>query len=238
MGRTSAGATVRNPLGLMSIFVALCEVIAGLAATQATGWVQGAFAVFAVVFPIGVIVVFITILWKRPELWYSPADFSRDTPVQAFVDAMNSRRNRERAAIDESLRVAVQEEVTRLAPSAGGDERVADRIVTATKRELANRSVTIEIDRITEDPTTPPLEFVVDDGTTVSDLLDFVYFGIAVFVRQFTYGQSWILRDRRTGQTYDEIGTRYIRTRGRNRDRRRLTEVGIKPGADLIAERL
>jgi hypothetical protein len=77
-----------NPMWIISLFLGLSEVTVGIAATQASGWVQGLLAVFAVAFPTLIATVFFVILWKRPYVLYAPKDFSETTNVKSYVDAM------------------------------------------------------------------------------------------------------------------------------------------------------
>lgn len=93
--RTNDEAPQRNPrrssmtpLWVISIFVSLCEVVAGLAVTQAQGGVQVTLTVFVVVFPVLVAAAFFVILWKKPYVFYPPTEFGAGANVSEYVQAI------------------------------------------------------------------------------------------------------------------------------------------------------
>jgi hypothetical protein len=77
-----------TPLWVISLFVSLCEIVAGLAVTQATGGVQIALTVFVVSFPVLVAAAFFAILWKKPYVFYPPTEFGAGTNVSEYVQAL------------------------------------------------------------------------------------------------------------------------------------------------------
>jgi hypothetical protein len=77
-----------TPLWVISIFVSLCEVVAGLAVIQAEGGVQITLTVFVVVFPLLVAGAFFTILWFKPYVFYPPTEFGAGTNVSEYVQAL------------------------------------------------------------------------------------------------------------------------------------------------------
>ncbi len=77
-----------TPLWVISLFVSLCEVVAGLAVTQAQGGVQLTLTVFVVVFPMLVAAAFFAILWKKPYVFYPPTEFGAGTKVAEYVQAL------------------------------------------------------------------------------------------------------------------------------------------------------
>jgi hypothetical protein len=191
--------------------------------------------VFSVLFPVGVFAVFCVFLWKRPFVLYSPRDFSRDTPVAQFVEAMQSAQSRQHVVFDSAIVAAVQETV---ANTGAGDETVVERAVSAARETIASHSIVVDIERINPIADDPEVEFFVDSSTTVQELLNFVYFAIAEFVAAYAYGTEWILRDSESGEVYDEIGTGWAdRNLSDLRDGRTLAEAGLYPGARLEAVR-
>lgn len=77
-----------TPLWVISLFVSLCEVVAGLAVSQATGGVQVTLTVFVVLFPVLVAAAFFAILWKKPYVFYPPTEFGGATNVSEYVQAL------------------------------------------------------------------------------------------------------------------------------------------------------
>jgi hypothetical protein len=70
--------------------------------------------------------------------------------------------------------------------------------------------------------------------TTVHDLLESIWRGIAPHLSAYNYGQDWILRDLSSGHILREIGPQWAKLNlGQQRDNRTLREIGIKPGMKL-----
>jgi hypothetical protein len=78
--------------------------------------------------------------------------------------------------------------------------------------------------------------FVEDQS--VSRFLDNIFFWLndpdGDVVAAFTYGRSWLLRNQRSHEVYDRIGSEYCQSRGAIEDDTTVREVGIKPGDTLI----
>jgi hypothetical protein len=75
-----------------------------------------------------------------------------------------------------------------------------------------------------------------DRRTTVSFFLDLVFFSLGDRVRAFSYGEEWLLYDKRREVVLDKIGANYAKTHlGEDRDSRLLSEVGIFPDSSLEA---
>lgn len=76
-----------TPLWIVAAFVTLTEAVLGIAVTQVTGGVQIALTGFVIVFALLVSGAFFFILWNRPYVFYSPAEYGGTDPKH-FVDAM------------------------------------------------------------------------------------------------------------------------------------------------------
>jgi hypothetical protein len=55
--------------------------------------------------------------------------------------------------------------------------------------------------------------------------------GTKLFVKPYRYPDGWLLRERATGRLFTDIGRAWAKKNGVRDDARRLTEVGIQPGA-------
>jgi hypothetical protein len=77
-----------TPLWVISLFVSLCDIVAGLAITQARGSVQIALTVFIMAFPVLVASAFFAILWKKPYVLYPPTEFGPGASVSEYVQAL------------------------------------------------------------------------------------------------------------------------------------------------------
>jgi hypothetical protein len=228
---------VLNPLWIISLFLGLAELTVGIATTQATGWIQGLLAIFSVGFPCAVAAAFFLILWKRPFVLYAPRDYPDKPGIQDYASAVSSAADRSLKNVEEAIRAAFEQVITPQLTMLGDENRsrsVVDRAVETARRNFRQRVVEVELTNI--HPSLAPLEFPVTESTTVSDLLDGVYFAIADFVDSFMYNHRWTLEDAETGHQYREIGTRWARSAlGGGRDHRPLKEVGIQPGDRLVA---
>jgi hypothetical protein len=76
-----------TPLWVISLFVFLTEVIAGIAATQTTGNLQAALVWFVIIFPFLVVSMFFSLLWFRPWTFYPPSEYA-NVDVQRYVEAL------------------------------------------------------------------------------------------------------------------------------------------------------
>jgi hypothetical protein len=222
---------VLSPLWMISLFLGISEVSVTIATTQAIGWIQSMLAIFAVAFPVLVFSAFFLTLWKNNKVLYAPGEFTSDTPVRDYVEAMN-RHNQRSVNVVES---ALQSALTRLADQLevlGATVSQRDEIVESVSTAVHRAVITIDVSVFNSKART--VDVAVDDRTTVTDLLDSVYFAIWDKVENFSYGKTWLLLDERNGRRLDDIGThfahQYLKT---NRDYRSLTEIGVRPESTL-----
>ncbi len=79
-----------TPLWIVAAFVTLTETVLGIALTQVTDGVQIALTCFVITFAFFVSGVFFLILWSRPYVFYSPAEYGGTDP-KGFIDAMRGK---------------------------------------------------------------------------------------------------------------------------------------------------
>jgi tetratricopeptide (TPR) repeat protein len=77
-----------TPLWIVASFVGLTEIVVGIVATQTTGSIQVALTYFVCAFPLLVAAAFFGILWKKPFVFYPPAEFGSAQDVTSYVAAM------------------------------------------------------------------------------------------------------------------------------------------------------
>lgn len=230
---------VFSPLWVISLFLGVSEVAVTVATTQATGWIQSMLAIFAVAFPFLVSLAFFLTLWNNNKVLYAPGEFTSDTTVQDYVEAMN-RNNRRSVSIVEA---ALQSALTRLETQLevlGATAHQRGEILASVSTAARAVMITVNVSVFNTERTEPPVvEVPVDESTTVTELLDAVYFAIWGKVEGFSYGKTWLLRDEFTGRRFDKIGTlyarRYLKT---DRDYRQLSEVDIEPASPLAVFKL
>ncbi|GII67227.1 hypothetical protein Skr01_73120 [Sphaerisporangium krabiense] len=148
MPSRSAGPPSRqpNPLWIISLFLGTAEVTMGVAASRASGWAQGLFAVFSIAFPVGVAAAFFAILWKKPYVLYAPRDFGGRANVGEFVAAMSALPH-----VGELLDLVYFALSDRVRPYSYGAEWVlrdsdADKVYLDMGRDWARRHLGIEQD--------------------------------------------------------------------------------------------
>jgi len=111
-------------------------------------------------------------------------------------------------------------------------EGSVEDIERVTEASISESSLTVSIDRIK--PGKEPLRIPIFEDSTVSSVLDVIYFSLKPEVRVFTYAKSWVLVDD-DGNKYADMGTAWAQSRGLSRDERPIAEVGIVPGFHLTA---
>lgn len=231
----------RNPLGIIALFLVLIYGFAALALGFSSHLEVGARSTlvwFLVLFPVAVLAMFGWLVSRHHEKLYAPSDYRSDEGF--FVPrALSERRMAELRTEHESLKARVRKTILELPTKSNASK------ITA---ELVADQITADIDKSTR--ITVDASLFLRDGAavytypvaafaTVSDLTNAVYFELASHVRPFTYGHSWILRDKQSGNVVKT--TRMLTNAGPGRplnDPRSLTEVGVTPGTTLLVERL
>lgn len=241
--RTANGTRLVTPLVVISLFVTLTEVAMSIAATKTTGFIQGMFATFAVVFAIAVASAFFYTLWRRPWVLYHPGEYGQQD-VGRYVEAMQHRRADEVSVdskIQHSLRTVFTDEVLTalkaLPETTNLRAELQSVVEKATDRAVADirksSFLTFDLRGILGEDIEP---WVVpyERFTSLTDMLDELWFKLEGAVPSHTYGQKWALRDPSTGKLYRDMGRRYAnRVLGTEHDNRPLSVADIHPGMIL-----
>lgn len=218
---------------MISLFLGVSEAGVAVAVTQATGWIQTMLAIFAVAFPTAVSTAFFVTLWRNNKVLYAPGDFTQDTPVHDFVEAMNRTNRRSIDIVESALHeglTSLEHQLQALGASAAQREQILESVSSAARRAIINVDITAF------DQQRRSVDVPVDERATVTELLDTAFIPIAHKVPEYSYGKTWLLRDIETGKTLSAMGTIYARKHlGTDRDYRTLSEVGIEPGSRLMA---
>ena len=235
---TTRAATAASPLWVISLFIALCEIIAGIAVIRAEGATRAAFAAFAVVFPFVVLATFVWLLVQHSDKLYSPNQYVgtgltpaafAEARAKAFAVGQQSAEDRTEVYA-EAVSQAVAESVADTDGAVANTEALGEQIVENVRRLVEERSVRVELGVL--DPERPPLDIPVTSKTTVQTLLDRVYFAIADYVEPYHYNESWVLA-RSDGSRLTSIGTSWAAEHGLGDDRRTLSKAGINAGDTL-----
>jgi hypothetical protein len=190
------------------------------------------FAVFATAFPLIVLAVFVWLLLRHPGNLYSPD--------QNYVGVLTRENNARMAVFGEAVVTTVAENLDDEPSASQADIR--RRFKGVLGDALERSTITIDRSLVGQGVPSSSHGVTVDDSTTIADFLDSVYYALENAVSPYTYGEEWILRDQH-GDYLHNIGStwgsrRYIRGEPRERDTRKLGDIGIQPGRTLHAEML
>jgi hypothetical protein len=226
-----------SPLWIIALFIALTEVVAGIAAIRTDEHIQLIFALFVCIFPLIVLGVFAVVLWKRPYSFYTPRDYTEHTSVSDFVRAFQGSIHERETIVATAVSQAVGAVLTSDAAAERGSspEEVGQAIADATRQLIAESSIVVDVRRLYHDPVSEEsVSIPVDDDSTVQFLLNQIYWAISDVVAPFKYGEEWLL-EQPTGERLTDIGTARARRHGNDDDTRLLRDVGIRPGTRLVA---
>lgn len=235
--RGGRSVRIANPLSTIAIFFGSAEVMAGIAATVTADAIQIAFTAFALLFPLLVAGGFGVILWKKPAVLYAPGDFPKETPIQAYVDAIRGADVQasfevQNAALREIVVAAVESSIGKYRPAADGGRDLTEFARTVADEEIGKHTIVIDLPGEPGQDTS--FRVPVGAGMAVDQFLDIVYYALDGAVRPYTYGRDWVLVDSGSGRELDDIGTAYaIDTLRTRKDRRSLAEAGVAPGRRL-----
>ncbi len=84
---SNQGSSWFTPLAIIAAFVTLTETVLGIGLTQVAGNIQVVLTIFVIIFPVYISTAFFYILWCRPYVFYSPAEFGATDPKH-FAEAM------------------------------------------------------------------------------------------------------------------------------------------------------
>lgn len=174
----------------------------GVAAIQVTGWVQGLFAIFAVAFPILVLAAFFTVLWRRPETLYPPGEYTKETSVGDFAQAMHRVTVRQEETLESTVR-DVAEQVARSERAdngTGNQSKIVETAVREAKQRYRSQLLEVDLSSVDQELGKNPFTTSITSKTTVTDVLDLIYFAISDYVPPYAYGHDWVLIDTSTGK--------------------------------------
>lgn len=228
----SAGAT-RNPLWVISLFLGLCQFVAGTVTALTAGAVQLIFSVFVVAYPVLVASAFFVILWKKPGVFYAPRDYSTGVSPADLAEAFSADRRTE-----EVVRNVAGRSVAEIADSLLERRLISEKVhkeITRDGQRRVDRAIAenaVHLDLADFDAGTA--DILISNDSTVNDLLNSIWFkfrDLGIKMPPRTYGTSWLLQDPDTGRLFRDIGGDWAKkTTGSRNDRRGLAKVGIGPG--------
>jgi hypothetical protein len=228
-----------NPLWIITLFFSFTEIVLGVAIANTSGGIQIALTTFVIIFPFSSAIGFFILLWSRPQHLYAPKDYTNDeTFLKSIESARTSRTNI--VNLDKEIQDRVNnfltsdELVQKLADSQGEQlkkllQTTADDI-TSDIRE--SNFFTISLKKIS--PDLDDMIIPADGFTSFDSLTNEIYFALDGAVPPYTYGTTWVLKDKKSKNIFRHA--RMITGAGSGRfveDNRTLNEVGIKAGMSL-----
>jgi hypothetical protein len=160
--------------------------------------------------------------WLRRQYGLSP---------DAVSEQMQRSEHDQREIVNQAIKESIVS-LSRSAAAAGQLQSSGQDLIDDVQRRIDESIVTIELSKVA--PGLAPLQVPAAPDTTVTSLLNSVYFAIAGVVKPYTYNRDWVLIDQ-DGLRLKEMGTQWARAHGVDEDRRTLGEAGINPGSRLMA---
>lgn len=94
--------SINTPIGLIGIFLSVCEVAIIYASNFADGTNQTILINFAVFFPLIIAAIFFTFIWKKPYIFYPPSEYSEYAKPKDYIGAFqNEKKTKEQLVIED-----------------------------------------------------------------------------------------------------------------------------------------
>jgi len=224
--------SITNPLWIISLILGICQLTLGAATTLTSGWIQGVFAIFMVIYTSSVTAGFFYLLNSRAHVFYSPREYKGGATVEQYSKAVA------RAQYQAKSQAQVVSTSTDLAfaslekslTAAHADDHLIRNVLSSARSEVRRSTVTVNLS--TFDKSLGEVTMPVTDDQPVIDFTNSIYFLLPTTVPAFTYGETWLLRRRSDGHIFTEMGTPWAMRNGRKSDERPLAEVGIRGGSE------
>jgi hypothetical protein len=239
MSKLPAPPNNLNPLWIIFLFFSFTELVLGVVVFKTSDAIQVALTIFVIGFPLLVAIGFFALLWSRPQHLYAPKDYGSD---ESFLKGMEGSRtsregllNMESIIQDKVNTLLTSDEIVKRLSTLKGEQLKDELKVTAANisNEIKETNFfTVSLQEIS--PSLKDLVLPVSGFADFNELTDEVYFAMDGAVEPFTYGTSWVLREKDTGKILRHA--RMITNVGAGKyvsDNRTLDEIGIKPGMTL-----
>ncbi len=228
-----------NPLWIIFMFFSFTEIVLGAAIFYTIGGIQIALTIFAIVFPLLVAIGFFILLWSRPEHLYAPKDYESD---KSFLKGIESSRASRESLVD--LETVMQEKLNTVLTSDEFIKRLSNLqgeqlkdVLKATATNITNEVRETKFFTVALSPISPGLKDLVlpiDGFTDFNDLTNEIYFALNGAIEPYTYGKSWVIKEKVTGKIFKHVKMITNATEERfMADYRTLDEIGIKAGMSL-----
>lgn len=137
-----------------------------------------------------------------------------------------------RASQEKSIaasQAAYKDEIEKAMRERNVDPPRIKEILDSADDKLKSSAITIDFRPF--DPALRPIDVPVFGGTSVDQLLNFIFGALPDSVPPRTYGDVWLLHRPEDGKDFRDMGNKWAKENGSGPvDRRRLEQVGIRPG--------
>ena len=228
-----------TPLWIIFLFFSFTEVALGYVVFKTTGGVQLALTCFVIGFPTFIAIWFFALLWARPGHLYSPKDYGSDESfIKGLVETKKVRGDLW------NLETEIEQRISKRL----GSEQFAEKLSSLDSEQIkqALKDTAADISTEIKETTFVDISFTLvslelkDKALPVRayksfhDFLTDIYYIMEGAVEAYTYGASWVLRDKKNGKIFKSAGMLAgIEPGIRVDDSRTLEEVGIKAGMSL-----
>jgi hypothetical protein len=223
-----------SPLWIIAIFLSFCETVLGVAVTRTTGSIQVALTTFVTVFPVMIMISFFIILWKRPYVFYTPADFTKTVSLGAYVEAMHSRDSSNSVSQQAMKNIEGRMATIQAILQAPNDlNQRAEMVLKETVEAIQESVVKIDSRPLLSDQG-HVWEEAFEPNKPMSEFLNSLWFEMeSSGLPPFTFGQVWALRVVATKSVIRLAGSLWARQKGLEDDERPMSELGLKGGMAL-----
>lgn len=238
---SAAKGLARNPLGIIALFIVLIYGFAALTLGFNSHLESGErlpLVWFLVLFPVAVLALFGWLVSQHNEKLYAPSDYRSDDSFLRRKE-QTEKHTAQAAANQELIKAKVIEVVKEQSDSMRGGIGEFEKFADQLAKEIDEAtSITIDAANFLNRPdavfTYPLAAF-----ECLAELTNAIYFELSPAVRAYHYGDSWVLRDKASGNVIKNLRMLAGFPPGKPLDDpRALSEVGIAPGSTLIVERV
>jgi hypothetical protein len=213
-----------SPLWIVALFLSFSETVLGIAVIKTSGNIQLSLTVFVITFPAIVCGLFFLILWKKPQVFYTPKEFSNEGGVKAFVEAMTMTRHTSQGLpVSEAVFKGIEAKITSLSEAISriSDPKQQTALILKETKEAVKESV-VQINSHSIFPTDGRIwEEAFDPQMPMSEFLDNLYFALSPWgLPAHTYGKIWAIRNIETKEIIIPAGRTWARVNGLNEDSR------------------
>jgi len=238
---TAAQGLARNPLGIIALFIVLIYGFAALTLGFNPHLESGERAPlvwFLVSFPVAVLVLFGWLVSRHNEKLYAPSDYRSDDSFLRRKE-QTEKHTAQATANQELIKAKVLEVVKEHSELNQGGVDAFDKIADQLAKEIDEATtITIDATKFLNQPGAV-FTYPIAAFDCLAQLTNAIYFELSPSVRAYHYGDSWVLRNKATGDIIKNIRMLAQLPPGRPLDDpRSLGEVGITPGSTLIVERV